>query len=113
MVSATKQHVLMVLIFIGLNPYYAGRWFLLTIILNHLVLEPSVLILIMLEGGFCFILIKHLCENDTECLNPYYAGRWFLLDTISTNCIAILRLNPYYAGRWFLLIILIRFINKF
>ncbi len=35
-----------------LNPYYAGRWFLLDSGCFH-GLQSLVLILIMLEGGFC------------------------------------------------------------
>ena len=39
----------------SLNPYYAGRWFLLKLIEFISIMFMSVLILIMLEGGFCFI----------------------------------------------------------
>ena len=37
-----------------------------------------VLILIMLEGGFCFSLSLLKLKTRVR-LNPYYAGRWFLL----------------------------------
>ena len=62
----------------SLNPYYTGRWFLLfnlSIIMNNLF---QVLILIILEDGFCFKLyiMKNLFQFG---LNPYYTGRWFLL----------------------------------
>ena len=40
--------------YVCLNPYYAGRWFLLQL---ESVLEKAL----------------------TNGLNPYYAGRWFLL----------------------------------
>ncbi len=38
----------------------------------------KVLILIMLEGGFCFHGKVLIIINGS--LNPYYAGRWFLLN---------------------------------
>ena len=37
----------------GLNPYYAGRWFLLSVHRMECAVLSKVLILIMLEGGFC------------------------------------------------------------
>ena len=38
-----------------------------------------VLILIMLEGGFCYEITENFNTTDFVRLNPYYAGRWFLL----------------------------------
>ena len=60
-----------------LNPYYTGRWFLLTNIL-HFQKHSNVLILIILEDGFCLIRI-YLIKVLVFRLNPYYTGRWFLL----------------------------------
>ncbi len=39
---------------LSLNPYYAGRWFLLYYEGLYNPFDVNVLILIMLEGGFCF-----------------------------------------------------------
>ena len=52
-----------------------------------------VLILIMLEGGFCsdfkaFEEIKLL-----KGLNPYYAGRWFLLNANICNVSVVFKLS--------------------
>ena len=62
----------------------------------------DVLILILLEDGFCY---EYECNDSKEDtgLNPYSIGRWFLLTsskviTLKTTC-----LNPYSIGRWFLL----------
>ncbi len=78
MVSAKWEKFLLVEIVYCLNPYYAGRWFLLRF-------------------------VKRL-KNFYHCLNPYYAGRWFLLNTIGVQeFMKSNGLNPYYAGRWFLL----------
>ena len=60
----------------SLNPYYAGRWFLL---------------------------IVETDDFGIKSLNPYYAGRWFLLKDGSLRKKFGQCLNPYYAGRWFLL----------
>ena len=62
----------------SLNPYYAGRWFLLAakqVVEGQVI---AVLIFIMLEGGFCCIILM-MNKKNTQSLNPYYAGRWFLL----------------------------------
>ncbi len=37
-----------------------------------------VLILIILEDGFCFF-NGNIIEKEKFGLNPYYTGRWFLL----------------------------------
>ena len=63
---------------ICLNPYYTGRWFLLLGREIRLQRDFSVLILIILEDGFCLIKVRDLIEL-MKCLNPYYTGRWFLL----------------------------------
>ncbi len=44
----------------SLNPYYAGRWFLLLIFAYKKTVLLLVLILIMLEGGFCYF------QRDTD-----------------------------------------------
>ena len=41
--------------------------------------HEQVLILIILEDGFCYTFAV-LQELTTERLNPYYTGRWFLLE---------------------------------
>ena len=41
----------------------------------------DVLILIILEDGFCFDK-RFLLRVSRQCLNPYYAGRWFLLNIL-------------------------------
>ena len=46
--------------------------------MNQIAFVESVLILIMLEGGFCFDIVIGEIKQDNS-LNPYYAGRWFLL----------------------------------
>ena len=38
----------------------------------------KVLILIILEDGFCYKL-EYIKNKGAKCLNPYYTGRWFLL----------------------------------
>ena len=38
----------------------------------------SVLILIILEDGFCFSIADEM-NKFQQSLNPYYTGRWFLL----------------------------------
>ena len=43
-----------------------------------------VLILIMLEGGFCLSNVVLETPNVVG-LNPYYAGRWFLLCSNFSN----------------------------
>ncbi len=53
-----------------------GFCFHLTEILEKTLL---VLILIMLEGGFCSEKLGVKWWNPWDGLNPYYAGRWFLL----------------------------------
>ncbi len=87
-----------------LNPYYTGRWFLLyswrcygrgkNKVLILIILEDGfclqhktiiknirqiVLILIILEDGFCLITYAVMHQSRAG-LNPYYTGRWFLLN---------------------------------
>jgi len=63
----------------------------------------KVLILIILEDGFCSIL-GWINQQKEVSLNPYYTGRWFLLSQSTSYVeLILIGLNPYYTGRWFLL----------
>ncbi len=44
----------------SLNPYYTGRWFLLELVYDIKVKFDIVLILIILEDGFCYLFLSFL-----------------------------------------------------
>ncbi len=59
----------------SLNPCSIGRWFLFT--LYKYGSEIKVLILVLLEDGFCFLIPISLLILMSS-LNPCSIGRWFL-----------------------------------
>ena len=65
MVSAIIYRASLIGLQTCLNPYYTGRWFLLFYRLMHEVQYcKEVLILIILEDGFCFLVIKAEAFSD-------------------------------------------------
>ena len=48
----------------SLNPYYTGRWFLLTQLATLRTISFLVLILIILEDGFCYLESANLVDAN-------------------------------------------------